>query len=105
MSSASCVIAPSLAPETSSLVAREALAAGTPVVALRNGALAEAVDSGTTGILVDDPADLPEAIRSAEKLNPETCRAVARERFSDRRMIEDYFAIYRRLAHQPVTAG
>jgi glycosyltransferase involved in cell wall biosynthesis len=105
MSSASCVIAPSLAPETSSLVAREALAAGTPVVALRNGALAEAVDSGTTGILVDDPADLPDAIRSAEKLDSETCRAVARERFSDQRMIGEYFAIYRRLAEQPVTAG
>jgi glycosyltransferase involved in cell wall biosynthesis len=98
IAAASCLVAPSLAPETSSLVAREALAAGTPVVALRNGALVEAVESGRTGILVDAPEALAEALGQAAALDPAACRAAAVERFSARAMIERYFALYRLLA-------
>jgi glycosyltransferase involved in cell wall biosynthesis len=98
IAAARCLVAPSLAPETSSLVAREALAAGTPVVALRNGALVEAVESGRTGILVDAPDALPEALAQAATLDPAACRAAAVQRFSAYNMIERYFAIYRLLA-------
>jgi glycosyltransferase involved in cell wall biosynthesis len=91
-------VAPSLAPETSSLVAREALAAGTPVVALRAGALAETIDPGRTGVLVDRPEALADAIHEAGGLDPQACRDVARIRFPARRMIEQYLDVYRRLA-------
>jgi glycosyltransferase involved in cell wall biosynthesis len=95
---ARCVVVPSLAPETSSLVAREALAAGTPVVALRRGALVEVVEPGRTGILVDTPEELAPALRAVEALDPRECRRAAERRFSDRTMIETYLAAYRRLA-------
>jgi glycosyltransferase involved in cell wall biosynthesis len=98
LAAADCLIAPSLVPETSSLAAREALAAGTPVVALRTGALAETVTDGRTGVLADAPSALPEAIRAARRLEPETCRAEAQRRFSARGMIAQYLEIYRRLA-------
>lgn len=105
---ARCLVAPSLAPETSSLVAREALAAGTPVVALRNGALVETVEPGRTGFLVDTPDDLPEAIAAAETLDPAECRRAAEQRFSDQAMIAAYLDAYRRLADGrglPLTSG
>ena len=95
---AQCLVAPSLAPETSSLVAREALAAGTPVVGFRSGALVDAVESGRTGILVDAPEALPEALLAAGALDPHECRRAAERRFSDRTMIASYFAAYRALA-------
>ena len=98
IAAARCLVAPSLAPETSSLVAREALAAGTPVVALRNGALVEAIEPGRTGILVDAPEALPEALAAAAALDPRECRRAAERRFSDRAMIGSYLAAYRRLA-------
>ena len=98
LAAARCLVVPSLVPETSSLVAREALAAGTPVVALRNGALPDVVDHGRTGFLVDTPADLAAAIRQAGTLDPEACRAAAMARFDARRMAEAYLALYRRLA-------
>jgi glycosyltransferase involved in cell wall biosynthesis len=98
LASARCLVAPSLAPETSSLVAREALAAGTPVVALRAGALAETIECDRTGVLVDDPAALPAAMRRARRLDPEACRGAARERFSAGRMVAEYLEAYRRLA-------
>jgi glycosyltransferase involved in cell wall biosynthesis len=95
LSAASCLVVPSLAPETSSLVAREALACGTPVVAFANGALPEVVQDGDTGFLVRDADDLPDAIRACQSLDSEKCRTVALERFSPDRMVENYISTYR----------
>lgn len=95
LSAASCLVVPSLAPETSSLVAREALACGTPVVAFANGALPEVVQDGETGFLVRDADDLPDAIRACQSLDSEKCRTVALQRFSPDRMVENYIATYR----------
>ena len=98
LSAAQCVLVPSLVPETSSLVAREALACGTPVVAFRSGALPEAIEHGVTGFLVDDTDEMAQAMTDSARLDPERCRSVARERFSLERMAERYFARYERLA-------
>ncbi len=102
LTAAQCLLVPSSAPETSSLVAREAAACGTPVVAFPVGAMAEAIEPGRTGFLVRDEAEMAAAIRSAGTLDPEVCRAVARERFSDRAMIAAYLEVYARLAHRDV---
>jgi glycosyltransferase involved in cell wall biosynthesis len=98
LAAARCVVIPSLAAETSSLVAREALAAGTPVIAFRRGALIETVDEGRTGFLVDDAQGLAGAIRRADTLDRAACHAAARERFSLAPMISAYVEMYRRLA-------
>ena len=98
LTAARCLLVPSLAPETSSLVAREALACGTPVVAFPNGALRETVEDGRTGLLVDGVDGMAEGIRRAHTLDPEECRRVARERFSLDAMVARYFAVYGQLA-------
>ncbi|MDB5559379.1 MAG: glycosyltransferase [Enterovirga sp.] len=98
LTAARCLLVPSLAPETSSLVAREAAACGTPVIAFPNGALAEAVEHGRTGFLVDDVAGMAAAIRRAGEIDPRTCRETARRRFAKETMISAYLALYARLA-------
>lgn len=98
LGSATCLLVPSLAPETSSLVAREAIAAGTPVIAFPAGALRETVDHGRTGFLVESVDEMAQAIPQAASLDPGHCRAVARERFSADRMIAAYIDLYGRLA-------
>lgn len=98
LAAARCVVVASLVPETSSLVALEALAAGTPVVAFGTGALPEAIDPGRTGYLVSDEPGLAAGILAAGSIDPDVCRAVARERFPESRMIERYFAVYHALA-------
>ncbi|HEU5016629.1 MAG TPA: glycosyltransferase [Pseudolabrys sp.] len=95
--SARCLLVPSLVPETASLVAREALAAGTPVVAFPNGALSEVVDPGRTGFLVRGVREMAAAMLQAADIDPQACREAARERFSVGRMAEEYFALYDRL--------
>ena len=98
LAAARCVLVPSLVPETSSLVAREALAAGTPVIAFATGALASVIEHGRTGFLVRDPDEMTRAIADCAALDGERCRQAARERFSSREMIRRYFSVYDHLA-------
>lgn len=97
LTAARCLLVPSLSAETSSLVSREALACGTPVVAFPNGALPETIEHGKTGFLVRDVDDMAESIERARGLSPETCRQVAAERFSLQRMTAGYLDLYRTL--------
>ncbi|HVW84348.1 MAG TPA: glycosyltransferase [Bryobacteraceae bacterium] len=97
LSAAQCLLVPSLAPETSSLVAMEALLCGTPVVAFPSGALAGIVEEGVTGYLVRDVAAMARAIPLTRRLSRTTCRRIARERFSLDRSTGQYLAMYRRL--------
>jgi glycosyltransferase involved in cell wall biosynthesis len=95
---ARCLLVPSLAPETSSLVAMKALACGTLVVAFPSGALPDIVEHGKTGLLVQDERETADAIEAAGHLSPDVCRQTAQRRFSLDRMLQRYFAVYRALA-------
>lgn len=98
LASARCLLVPSRAAETSCLVAMEAIAAGTPVIAYRAGALAEVVEHGVTGFLVDDIAEMAEAIHRSGEIDAQTCRQRARERFDLEDTLARYLALYERLA-------
>ncbi len=91
---ARCLLLPTLAPETSSLVAMEALAAGTPVIAYPSGALPEIVEHGVTGFLVNDVDAMAQAMMRAESLSQEACREAARNRFAEQRMVRQYLSLY-----------
>jgi glycosyltransferase involved in cell wall biosynthesis/CelD/BcsL family acetyltransferase involved in cellulose biosynthesis len=95
---ARCLLVPSRAPETSSLVAMEALACGTPVIAYSAGALPSIVEHGRTGFVVRDSHQMAEGIRRAGELRQSDCRGAAEERFSAALMVRRYLALYRRLA-------
>jgi glycosyltransferase involved in cell wall biosynthesis len=97
LAGATCLLAPSTVAETSSLVAMEAMACGTPVVAFRSGALSELIEPGRTGFLVDNVNEMAEAIVAAARLDSEACREVARRRFDAARMAARYMELYDRL--------
>lgn len=92
------MLIPSKAPETSSLAAMEALAASTPVIACKSGALPDIVEHGRTGYLVDGVDEMSEAIRAIGGIDPAECRARARERFPLERMTGAYLRRYAELA-------
>jgi glycosyltransferase involved in cell wall biosynthesis len=94
LGSARCLLVPSSVAETSSLVAMEALASGTPVVAFRCGALPEIVEHGRTGFIVDSEQEMAEAVRRIDAISPDFCRATARERFDVHRMVDEYLELY-----------
>jgi len=108
LTAAQCLLVPSLVPETSSLVSREALACGTPVVGFADGALPEAIEHGRTGFLVDTVEEMAEAIQLAKGLDGTLCRAAAKKRFSLEAMTARYLDVYGRLARtgsSPVLDG
>jgi glycosyltransferase involved in cell wall biosynthesis len=78
------------------MVMIEAMACGTPVVALRRGAVPEVVDHGRTGWVCDRPAELAGALLRAHELDPRDCRRAAEERFSDAVLAAGYERVYRR---------
>jgi glycosyltransferase involved in cell wall biosynthesis len=100
LSEAKCLLHPTLAPETSSLVAMEALAAGTPVIAYRSGALPEIVEDGVTGFLVNDVDEMAEAIGKVDAISSFACHEAAKGRFSKQSMIDRYFDLYRRVLQE-----
>ena len=98
LAGARCLLFPIDWEEPFGLVMIEAMACGTPVVALRRGAVPEVVDHGRTGWVCDRPAKLPAALLRAPELDPRICRAVAEERFSDAVLAAGYERVYRRAA-------
>ena len=103
LAGARCLLIPSLAPETSSLVAMEAASCGTPVIAFRSGALPEVVEHGRTGFVVDDVDGMVSALAQIGTIDPGECRRVARERFSLEQMTGRYLTQYGELAQRRVT--
>lgn len=76
------------------LVVVESLAVGTPVVAWRRGAMAELIDEGETGFLVDNIAQAAAAVRRLGEIDRGVCRARATDRFGHRTMATGYVDAY-----------
>lgn len=91
---ASCLLFPICWGEPFGLVMVEAMACGTPVVALRRGSVPEIVVDGVTGIVCDHPEELPDAITRAQRLHPADCRAHAERRFDVPTMATGYERVY-----------
>jgi glycosyltransferase involved in cell wall biosynthesis len=98
LAGAKCLLIPSLVNETSSLSAMEAMAAGTPVIAWRSGALPKIVADGRTGFLVSSVDEMVEAIARVECIDRQECRREAEERFDSRNVVSQYLALYQRVA-------
>jgi glycosyltransferase involved in cell wall biosynthesis len=90
---ASCALLPFRGEEAFGMVTIEAMACGTPVVALANGALPEIVEPGLTGFLADEETELPDLVERAAKLD----RAVVRSRMAARFAIGVVARRYRQL--------
>ncbi|MFC5927715.1 glycosyltransferase family 4 protein [Micromonospora vulcania] len=95
---ARCLIMPIQWEEPFGMVMLEAMATGTPVVALGRGAVPELVLPGLTGLVCERPDELPRALRAARELDPEVCVAHVAENFSVERMALGYEDVYQRFA-------
>lgn len=101
---ARALLVTSSAEETSCLVAMEAAACGTPVIALRRGAFPEVVKHGVTGMVVDDMQQMQSAIADIARIKPRTCREYAQQNFSAARMFAEYEQLYDRIRARPSVA-
>jgi len=84
-------------PEPFGLVMIEAMACGTPVIAIRRGSMPELIDDGVSGFLVDDVAGAIAAVGRLGEIDRAACRAAVAERFTVERMADRYIDLYRRI--------
>jgi glycosyltransferase involved in cell wall biosynthesis len=99
-------LVPSTWDEPFGMVAIESLASGTPVIALKSGALEEIVKDKKTGFLEEKKVNeeetingLVEAIQNIGNIDRTECRKDYLERFSSKKMATEYMNIYRHLTN------
>jgi glycosyltransferase involved in cell wall biosynthesis len=79
----------------------EALACGTPVVALGAGSVPEVVGDGVTGFVCASEDGIVEAVTRLDRIDRAWCRAVAERRCSAAAMADGYERVYDRLLTKP----
>jgi glycosyltransferase involved in cell wall biosynthesis len=84
-------------PEPFGLVMIESMSVGTPVVAFCCGSVPEIMDDGKTGFVVNDIDEAVEAVHKVQSIDRAVCRSVFEERFSSRRMAQDYLKVYAKI--------
>jgi glycosyltransferase involved in cell wall biosynthesis len=87
-------------PEPFGLVMIEAMACGTPVIAYNRGSVAEIIEEGLTGFIVEDETSAIVAVDRLSQLNRGAIRKEFEQRFTARRMALDYLAAYRGLMEE-----
>jgi glycosyltransferase involved in cell wall biosynthesis len=91
------VLMPGSWPEPFGLVAIEALACGTPVIARRSGALPEIIRDGIDGFFGDDVTAMAFKVDRIDDLDRAAIRESVIDRFSVERMTDGYESIYREM--------
>jgi glycosyltransferase involved in cell wall biosynthesis len=105
LAKASALVFPIQWDEPFGIVMVEAMACGTPVVALRAGSVPEVVVDGLTGYICDRPEELPAAIQRVGALDPAACRQRVYGCFDVPDMVDGYEAVYRRAIARAATAA
>jgi len=82
-------------PEPFGLNMIEAMACGTPTIAFRQGSVSEVIDDGVSGLIVESVEEAVAAVERAKSMSREACRNVFEERFTARRMANDYLKLYK----------
>jgi glycosyltransferase involved in cell wall biosynthesis len=95
LSGAMVLLVPIDWPEPFGLVMIEAMACGTPVIAFNRGSAPEIVDDGVTGFVVEDINGAIGAVDRLGHLSREKVRKRFEQRFTARRMAQDYLSAYR----------
>lgn len=72
----------------------EAMASGTPVIAMNKGMMPELIRDGETGFLVNNIDEAAETVQKIGSISRKKCRDSIEKNFSIDRMIADYIKVY-----------
>jgi len=95
MARAKALLAPIQWDEPFGMATVEALACGTPVVAINRGAMPEIIKHGVNGFLANNMRDFKRYMRRVDEIDPAACRASVEKVFSARNIATQYLQRYR----------
>lgn len=98
--SARCLLLPLQWEEPFGLVMAEAMACGTPVIALRRGSAPELIAHGETGFVVDTVDEMVSAVGCVGALRREACRDWVAHRFTPQIMASKYIQVYEQIIEE-----
>ena len=75
----------------------EALACGTPVVAMNRGAMPEIINHGVNGFLAESQADFKKFMQRVDEIDPYACRKSVENKFSAQKMAQKYLKRYEKV--------
>ncbi|CAG2133752.1 glycosyltransferase family 4 protein [Cupriavidus plantarum] len=101
LGNAAALLFPIAWPEPFGVVMIEAMACGTPVIAFRCGSVCEVIETGVSGFIVETVDDAVASVHRLGELSRAGVRAAFEERFTVKRMANDYLRIYRGLQSSP----
>jgi glycosyltransferase involved in cell wall biosynthesis len=101
---AAALLFPICWPEPFGLVMAEAMACGTPVLGFRHGSVAEVIEDGVTGFVVESFDDALRAVKRLGTIDRRAVRMSFERRFTARQMAEDYVRIYEGLIRPDCSA-
>ncbi len=87
------------------MVAIEALACGTPVVAMARGALPEIIEHGINGFLAQDREEFKHYMTLVDQIDPQVCRDSVIKKFSAAVLAKRYLARYRQVVQKHAVAA
>jgi len=76
------------------IVMTEALACGTPVIAMNHGAVPEVIRHGETGFICSTMDDMISSVEKIRAINRKNCRMDCESRFSSQVIVEQYLNIH-----------
>ena len=79
------------------LTVTEAMACGTPTIALRRGAIPEVIKNNKTGFIVNSIADMIDAVGKIDRIDRAACREHVAQNFSVEKMLDGYEAAYEKI--------
>ena len=103
LSGAHALLFPINWPEPFGLVMIESMACGCPVIAFKRGSVPEVMEDGLTGFVVQNEEEAVAAVHRLPELDRGKVRQRFEQRWTARRMAEDYVEVYEELiaARQP----
>jgi len=87
-------------PEPFGITMVEAMACGTPVVAMARGSVPEVIVHGRTGFICRSLGEMVDAVRQAGRLSRRACRVHVEHRFSAEALASSYETVYRTVVSQ-----
>lgn len=95
LSGAHALLSPIDWPEPFGLAMIEAMACGTPVIAFKRGAVAEVIQDGVTGFIVEDEIGAISAVEKLPQLSRPAIRQHFEKHYTAKQMAEAYLDVYR----------